>query len=190
MIASANANRLLQISLEAFPHSVQANAEEAAVKLLPLFDESYRMSFVECTVQGRNVRIPQRLHLRESDRLLKSLPALNSPIVECLCSRSTDGLLLHAAAKHLIAVRHPFIIPYVILLCGEYVIEIIEDIMSFVAQLDQHSYANFVRENRDLMQHLRAKATSYWNEYYRSCFPNRNDYPGLAFLHQLERWAS
>jgi hypothetical protein len=78
----------------------------------------------------------------------------------------------------------------VVLLAGEYVIEIIDDIVTSFPMLDQAAYVNFLRENRALMRHLRSKATSYWDCYYRTSYPDRGSYPGLAFLHQLELWAS
>ncbi len=55
--------------------------------------------------------------------------------------------------------------------------------------LDRGLYANFVRENRAMMRKLRSKATSYWDCYYRTLYPDRGEYPGLAFLYEIERWA-
>ena len=77
-----------------------------------------------------------------------------------------------------------------ILLAGEYVVEIIEDMVRSLSMLDRQLYVDFVRENRGLIRQLRAKATSYWDRYYRAEYRDRAAYPGLAFLHELELWAS
>ncbi|MDE2126042.1 MAG: hypothetical protein KGJ62_05580 [Armatimonadetes bacterium] len=77
-----------------------------------------------------------------------------------------------------------------VLLAGDYVVEIIDDIMASLPLLDAEAYVEFVRENRGVMRLLRRKATSYWDCYYRTAHPNRHTYPGLAFLDQLAVWAS
>jgi hypothetical protein len=106
-------------------------------------------------------------------------------------------------------------IPYVLLLLGEYVIEIIQDIAAALPTLNKAAYVNFIRENRPLMALLRERATSYWNLEYRYiqwptyfigppadlcwqpthcrgiyAYKDRNDYPGLIALNELERWAA
>lgn len=73
---------------------------------------------------------------------------------------------------------------------GEYVIEIVEHIANSIEILDRALYANFVRENRKLMQTLRQRAASYWDLYYRWSYPELSSYPAVAFLRELERWAS
>jgi len=86
--------------------------------------------------------------------------------------------------------NEPWSIPFVVLLAGEYVVEIIDDMLVSLPALNPQVYIEFVRENRDTMRLLRSRATSYWDCYYRASYPNRSSYPGLAFLHQLEMWAS
>ena len=70
------------------------------------------------------------------------------------------------------------------------VIEIVEDIRDAVPTLDQSIYANLVRENRQMVQTLRARATSYWNVYHRPQYPLKRDYPALKVLHEMETWAA
>jgi len=86
--------------------------------------------------------------------------------------------------------NEPWSIPFVVLLAGEYVVEIVDDILASLPLLNVEAYIEFVRENRGVLRLLRSKATSYWDCYYRVSHPNRSTYPGLAFLHQLEVWAS
>lgn len=109
--------------------------------------------------------------------------------MQCLRTRSTDGYERQAALRHILPLNEPWSIPFVVLLAGEYVVEIIYDILSSMPMLNSEAYIEFVRENRGMMRLLRSKANSYWDCYYRT-YPNRSAYPGLAFLHQLENWAS
>lgn len=83
-----------------------------------------------------------------------------------------------------------WVAPFVVMLLGEYVIEIVEDIRDALPSLDQSVYANLLRENRQTVQKLRARATSYWYAYHRQQYPQKRDYPGLQALHELETWAA
>lgn len=78
--------------------------------------------------------------------------------------------------------------PFVVLLAGEYVVEIAADMVAHLPSLERGLYAAFVRENRDLMRLLRSRATSYWDCYHRHGYPDRKTYPGLVFLDHLESW--
>ena len=80
--------------------------------------------------------------------------------------------------------------PFVVLLAGEYVVEIIDDIVASIPTMRRETYIEFIRENRPLMRRLRSKATSYWNCFYRAAYPNKGTFPGLVVFNQLEHWAS
>jgi len=152
-------------------------------------DDSYRAPAHALVVLGQTVCLPYRIHfLADSDatRNLSARPAL----VRCMLSRSTDGHLRQAAVRTLLDHREPWIIPFVVYPVGEYVAEIIEDIRASLGRLDRSAYANFVRENRPTMRLLRDRAASYWDCYYRHTYPDRSDYPGMAVLNELERWAA
>ena len=83
-----------------------------------------------------------------------------------------------------------WVIPFIVLLLGDYVVEVVNEIFPPLLGFDRLAYADFVRRNRAAMRVLRAKATSYWDAHYREAYPIRNSYPGLAALSQLENWAS
>jgi hypothetical protein len=110
--------------------------------------------------------------------------------VQCLATRSTDGHIRQQALRLILYNNEPWAIPYVVLLAAEYVVEIVADIQVALPSLDCSAYANFVHENYFLMRVLRARATSYWDCYYRGNYPNQNSYPGLIVLRQFEKWAS
>jgi len=177
-------------AVAAFPPLCQILAEEAAEDLAPFVDADYRTSPLEAVVLGKPVRVPKRIHfvgMVEVKSVVRSEPWLAAA---CLQTRSTDGYARQTSLRHLLGTNKPWTVPFVILLAGEYVVEIIEDMVRSLLMLDRQLYVDFVRENRDLMRQLRAKATSYWDRYYRAEYPDRGTYPGLTFLHELELWAS
>ena len=185
-----SAPNFLKAAVAAFPPDRLVPATGAARLLLPFVDTNYRQQSVKVIVRGKTIHIPKRVHfigLSEA-KLGEKLALL--PTVQCLRTRSTDGYERQAALRHILPLNEPWSIPFVVLLAGEYVVEIIDDILASMPMLNSEAYIEFVRENRGMMRLLRSKATSYWDCYYRTSHPNRSAYPGLAFLHQLEIWAS
>ena len=177
-------------AVEAFPSEYRAAAEQAAAALLPFVDYSYRKTPIEVTASGRSIRIPSRVHYKALDLASLDVEGDERFAAICLCTRSTDGYLRHAALQNIVRSQHREAIPFVVLLAGEYVVEIIECIVAALPALDQSAYANFVHENRPVIRRLRSKATSYWNEYYRPAYGSPATYPGLLVLDEIERWAS
>lgn len=173
----------------AFPFSIASLASEAASELLPFVDDTYRQRSEAIDVTGQTIAIPRRIHFADLSAAPGRLSDLNSAS-RCLVTRATDGRLRQQALRSIIGYQSAWIAPFVLLLLGEYVIEIVEDVRDALPVLDQSIYANLVRENRQTVQMLRARATSYWDAYHRQQYPQKRDYPGLQALHELETWAA
>jgi hypothetical protein len=180
----------LKAAVAAFPPDRQGLAIGAGRILSPFVDRSYRRPSVQVTVRGETVHLPKRIHFIGLGEANLEPPPTFWPAVQCLRTRSTDGYERQASLRRVLPLNEPWSIPFVVLLAGEYVVEIIDDIVGSLSLLNRETYISFVRENRDLMRLLRSKATSYWDCYYRRSNADRSSYPGLAFLHQLEIWAS
>jgi hypothetical protein len=177
-------------AISAFPRSCKAQAEGAARTLFPFVDSNYRIRCMELTVLARHVQIPKRIHFVGLPNGELQSQSNSGYALQCLCSRSTDGHIRQAALRGIIGIDEAWVVPFVVLLAGEYVVEIIDDIVASVATLNRDSYSTFVRENRPLIRRVRSNAVSYWNCYYRDAYATRSSYPGLAFLNQIELWAS
>jgi hypothetical protein len=175
-------------AIAAFPHSMRSMALQAVQDLVADVDDSYRQPSRRVTVSGEEVHVPYRFHFIATEVI--RYPAHRSPLARCLLSRSTDGHLRQSALRSILTYEEAWVIPFIVLLVGEYVVEIVEEIQSHLPTMNQSPYVHFVRENRDTMRLLRARAVSYWDRYYRQAYPDRKDYPGLAVLSQLEQWAS
>jgi hypothetical protein len=109
---------------------------------------------------------------------------------QCLLTRSTDGQIRQIALQRILPTSDSWVIPFIVLLAGEYVIEIIEELQEALPQLYRPAYANFVLENRPTMRDLRSRANSYWDRYYRQTYPDRRSYPGLVVLNHFDQWAA
>jgi hypothetical protein len=173
--------------VSAFPRAPGALARTAEEEVETWVDQSYRTPATRVEVNGEPAFIPYRIHfagLLESD----SIDVL-SESAACLLSRSTDGHLRQRALGRVLATEEAWAVPYVVLPLGEYVVEIGKDIFGATPRLNRGLYGQFVRENRSVIQLLRARAVSYWNCYYRHKYPDRRDYPPLAALSEIEAWA-
>jgi hypothetical protein len=180
----------LKTTVAAFPPCMADLAMGAAQAVAPFVDETYHSATEWAIVLGRTVKIPKRIHFVEMEERDLRVESNFLPAIQCLRTRSADGFTRQASLRQIVGVNEPWAIPFVVLLAGEYVVEIIEDMVVSLSSLNRNAYVNFVRENRPLMRLLRARAISYWERYYRETDPDRSTYPGLAFLHRLETWAS
>jgi hypothetical protein len=184
------AQTLSQVMLGAFPPEYGDAAQAAVGMLEPFVDTTYRQPVMPLMILSRDVGVPSRIYFTQEIQPRPKSDALERLAFHCLRTRSTDGYVRQLALKSLLQTNEPLAAPFVVLLVGEYVVEIIHDIVAHVSALDRVAYSQFVRENRQLMQKLRARATSYWDCYYRRAYPDRGTYPGLTFLDEIERWAA
>ena len=173
-------------ALRAFPAAAKPQAELAFTTLSPFVDGASRQGVERYVVEGQEIALPRRLHFtglgRGKVERLSLAPA-------CLASRSTDGRLRQAAVRSLFAADEAWAGPYVLSLLGEYVIEIVEDIGAALPLLNRAVYADLVRRNPVALRTIRARATSYWNVYYRTEYLVKRHYPALRILDELESWA-
>jgi hypothetical protein len=185
----ASPKPFLNAALAAFPRDCRSVALAAAHELLPIIDDAYRKRSIPMNIGGQDVYIPVRLHFSCAAEVLKNHNDVTLA-ARCLLTRSTDGYLRQRALISIIKSQENWVIPFVILLASDYVAEIVSEILLVLPELNRLAYADFVLRNRPAIRVLRAKATSYWNAYYRRAYPSPSSYPALAVLHQLETWAS
>lgn len=175
-------------ALAAFPFSHRAMAGDAAQELAPMVDDSYRKRSLGLEVRGERIYVPERLHFSGLDPRGTPLADL-SVAARCLVTRATDGHMRRQALVSILAAQSPWSIPFIVLLAGDYVLEIVEDVRAAVPTLDRDLCAEFVRENRTAIRAINARAVSYWNRHHRTAYPERKDYPAVVMLRQLEAWA-
>lgn len=185
---SSQTDTFEQIAKAAFPAALCSEAFGAAQFLLPYISQDYRQPPIDVVINGKIIKIPRRLYFPDPKQVNIGWLTPNKRLIQCLLSRSSDGFERQKALREVIKISEPWAVPYIVLLSGEYVVEIDADLVDALPDLDQTLFINFVLENRVLMRSLKAKATSYWDCYYRQQFPTKNTYPGLLFLHRLEKW--
>jgi outer membrane protein assembly factor BamB len=174
----------------AFPASLALAVTRVAARLgapgiIPSADAHH------VVVGGEALAIPCRVYFDpECLAGSEALPAVERLVLMCIFTRHHDGHVREAALRAIVGHAEPWVAPFVVLLLGEYVIEIAEVIKSNLPSLAPDTYAGFVAANPEVMAVTRQRATSYWSCYYRHRFPNRSGFTSLEVLGHLEALAT
>ncbi|MFJ2633311.1 hypothetical protein ACIO6U_15395 [Streptomyces sp. NPDC087422] len=129
---------------------------------------------VEVEVQGETVAIPSRIYNDEpgvgSDGQLSGTQQV---ILHCLYSRHHDGLVRQRHLERIVASDEPWVVPFVVQLAGEYVLEIIEAIgrglpgLADPGSVQRRAYGEFIARNAAFFARTERRVVSYWSCYYR-----------------------
>ncbi len=146
----------------------------------------------DITVMGELVTLPYRIYNPVlSPSLWGAMSGLEQMMVACLYTRHHDGFVRQAYLRTVLASAEPWIVPFVVQLCGEYVIEICADIEHFASDVLpanavlRHIYTAFLSQNATFLALTEHRATSYWSCYPRRQYPIQGRYPGLSALTKL-----
>ena len=166
-----------------FPSALRASVR-AAVAVVAQDELAPPHGAFDVDVDGETLHIPYRLYYDPARlrRALEDARGVDRRIVACLGTRHYDGHVRQACLAQILDRDEPWLLPYIVQLAGEYVIEIVEDVARWIGTRDASSLASFARANPAWLATLARRATSYWNCYHRPAFPDRADYPGARVL--------
>ena len=125
-----------------------------------------------------------------------ALSTTQQTVLQCLYTRHHDGFVRQRYLQQAIGSPHAWVVPFVVQLVGEYVIEIIVAIRDALSDLDapgstqQALYGRFLAENPAFLELTSQRVASYWDCYYRSSYPSRADYPGFGVLSSLRTYTT
>lgn len=126
------------------------------------------------------IQFPSRIYYVDiSDNTLSALNTRQKEIMHCIYTRSCDGFIREKHLKELLQMEfEDFAIPYIVKLCDEYVIEILDTIYFNLKRMDNKSIKDFCFENIQAFCVSHSRMISYWNEYYRYKHYDINQYVG------------
>ena len=168
----------------AFPVDLKENLNRV-IKILPHSTFS-NVPFVTCGrtfeyVIGNNVvAIPYRIYLLDiSDEEYEKLNQIQKQILCCIYTRSCDGKIREKYLRKLLDMPfEQWSVPYVIKLCDEYVIELLEIIYDKLKERDNRDFQEFCMKNKSSVNKSYSRMISYWNVYYRRQEYNFEKYIG------------
>ncbi|KIF75679.1 hypothetical protein QR77_20825 [Streptomyces sp. 150FB] len=157
-------------------------------------------------VRGEQVAIPSRLYNDEPPAgAVASLSPRQGTVLHCLYTRHHDGMVRQRHLEAIVGAPEPWIVPFVVQLAGEYVLEILVVVRDGLRDLDtpdtgHHlAYGQFLVDNPALFARTQRRVVSYWNCYHRLSYSSFQGYPGCVVLDLLrfaasaragQRWAA
>ncbi len=153
--------------------------------MYPAQADAFRVS-----VMGEGVEIPYRTHFSKwTVGKCVEVPGIAGRVAQCLGTRHFDGFTRERCLRMLIRCEEPWVVPFVVQLLGEYVLEIVQVIDANLESLNAQLYGDFIRANSRYFGTQERRVVSYWNEYYRGRYPKLSAYPGSTALDTLKGFA-
>ena len=140
-------------------------------------------------VGDSTVDIPSRLYLNEPlAGVAERLDDTARLVLSSLYTRDADGRVRERWLTPLLGSPEQWVVPFVVQLLGEYVIEIAERIGERLPDLDAYAYQRFAAENPGFLDLTCQRVISYWACYYRFGRPLA-EYPSYIVLRRLGIWS-
>ena len=121
------------------------------------------------TLNNNIIEIPYRMYLVDiADAEYDKLSHIQKQILCCIYTRSCNGYIREKYLRKILDMPfEQWVIPFIVKLCDEYVIEILEIIYSKLKKRNNTDVQRFCLENKTIINKSYSRMTSYWNEYYR-----------------------
>jgi len=126
--------------------------------------------FADISLDGEKLQIPYRFYNKELlDDIIKELTETEQIILHCIYSRNDNGFIRQKHIESIFSFNEipKWVIPYIVKLCDEYVMEIIECINDNITKISKEQIAEFVNENESFIALGYARMGSYWGCYYK-----------------------
>lgn len=126
--------------------------------------------FVDISLDGEKLQIPYRFYNKELlEDVVKELTETEQIILHCIYSRNDNGFIRQKHIESIFSFNEipKWALPYIIKLCDEYVMEIIECINDNITKISKEQIAEFVNENKSFIALGYARMGSYWGCYYK-----------------------
>lgn len=128
---------------------------------------------------GESITVPYRICVKDELALLCKLTDTQELIYHCVGSRNPNGYVRQKHIEALLSTDLPeWVLPYIIKICDEYIIEILETVYQRLQGRNCEVYKTLCRLNLDYIKLGHSRMISYWNEFYRWDCYRYNDYIG------------
>ncbi|MFJ4714318.1 hypothetical protein [Streptomyces sp. NPDC088785] len=181
--------------ITAFPAELARDA--AAVLAVMPAPRLQPLASFPVAVEGRQVLIPGRLYNDEPPAAaVASLSPRQQQLLHCLYSRHCDGMVRQRHLEKVVGCTDSWVVPFVVQLVGEYVVEILVVIRDALRDLatpgtrGNLAYGRFIVDNPAFFARTQRRVVSYWDCYYRVAYTSFRGYPGCTLLDLLRSAAS
>ena len=135
---------------------------------------------VEYSQNGVVIKFPYRMYYVDVSSVISDkLNSQQKMILHCIYSRSCDGFVRQKHVQSLLLSDYDdWAIPYIVKLCDEYIMEILEMTYEILKHQETDQIKKFCLENVQSFSKSHSRMISYWNEFYRHRCYKFNDYVG------------
>ncbi|PSL41043.1 hypothetical protein B0H99_103177 [Planomicrobium soli] len=142
--------------------------------------------FIHYWQNNRAVVFPYRIYsIDNSNEIEDILNERQKMILHCIYSRSSDGYVRQKHLRSLLQMDYEdWAIPYIVKICDEYVVEILEMTYGILKDQDTERIKFFCSENREEFCKSYSRMISYWNEFYRPNYYKFHHYIGRKLFRE------
>lgn len=177
---------MMQLAHRAFPSCLEQEAKALDQVMGQLHQARVATHrFIEVRVGEEGMVIPYRIYDQGYEGVFAHLTETQSILCSCLLTRHHDGHVRQRHLERILSVRKPWVVPFMVQLTGEYVIQILETVEMHLPMLDPALYSRFIRDNQAYFQTMEARMISYWDCYYRRLYKHPSDYFGFRVLAKI-----
>ena len=145
---------------------------------------------IEVSICGEDLVIPYRIHHEGDEQGCLQLDGLQRVMYSCILTRHHDGHVRHRQLEQILSVPEPWVVPFVMQLTGEYVVEILDTCEAHLPTLNSELYGAFIKDNPKYFKALQDRMISYWDCYYRHRYKDRRDYVGFRLFKHFRTLAT
>jgi len=170
------------------------NLRDDVIKVMELLDQqTYNnvtigesQETVEYYQENKVIKFPYRIYyIDTSDNYIDTLSGYQKMILHCIYSRSCDGFIRQKHLNSLLVMHYEdWAIPYIVKICDEYVVEILEMTYDILKDQNTESIKKFCNENNEAFCKSYNRMISYWNEFYRNEYNNFHQYIGKKLFRE------
>ncbi len=137
-------------------------------------------------LEAYEVEIPYRMYLQDiADTAYAMLSPIQKQILCCIYTRSCDGYVREKYVRKLLDMPfEQWCIPFIVKLCDEYILEILEVIYEKLKERDNADIQEFCLRNKAAVRKGYARMISYWNVYHRGRKQTRKEYIGSMLFEE------
>jgi hypothetical protein len=176
--------------LGAFPRSIHNDVRLAIAKLPEALHPPSHDDVGPIVLGDEQIRIPFRVYFHAPGSEPAAFGSAAALVLDCLRTRHHDGHVREDALRRILPHREPWVVPFVVQLAGEYVLEILEVLERQLTPNHASAYREFLTQNEAFLNLTRQRCRSYWNCYYRTQFPRLSDYVASRVLDRFDDWAA
>jgi len=141
---------------------------------------------IQYLADGYSIEFPYRMYfINISDDVLTELSIQQKMILHCIYTRSCNGYIRQQHLKSLLLMDFAdWTIPYIVKLCDEYIVEVLEMTYDILKDRDNEQFKRFCSDNVQSFSKSYDRMISYWNEYYRDKYSYFKKYVGRKLFRE------